>query len=42
MSRGGRIGVVVGVIVGIREWGQLCGERELLGLLGLLVWLLVR
>jgi hypothetical protein len=41
-SRGGRIGVIVGVIVGVGEWGQLCGERELLGLLGLLVLLLVR
>jgi hypothetical protein len=40
--RGGRIVVVVGVIVGVGEWGQLCGERELLGLLGLLVLLLVR
>jgi hypothetical protein len=45
MRRGGRIVVVVGVIVGVREWGQLCGERELLGLLRLLrllVLLLVR
>jgi hypothetical protein len=42
MSRGGRVGVVVRVIVGVREWGELCGERELLGLLGLLMWLLVR
>jgi hypothetical protein len=42
MRGGVRIVVVVGVIVGVREWGQLCGERELLRLLGLLVWLLVR
>jgi hypothetical protein len=42
MRRGGRIGVVVGVIVGVREWGQLCGEGELLWLLWLLVLLLVR
>jgi len=41
MGRGGRIGVVVGIIVRVGKWGQLCGERELLGLLGLLVLLLV-
>jgi hypothetical protein len=37
MSRGSRIGVVVGVIVRVRERGKLCGERELLGLLLLLL-----
>jgi hypothetical protein len=42
MARCGGIGVVVGIMVGVREWRKLCGERELLGLLGLLVLLLIR
>jgi hypothetical protein len=42
MARGGGIGVVVGIMVGVRKWGKLCGEGELLGLLGLLVLLLIR
>ena len=42
MRRAGRIGVVIRVIVGVREWGQLCGEGELLGLLGLLGLVMVR
>jgi hypothetical protein len=42
MSSSGGIGVVVGIMVGVGEWGKLRGEGELLGLLGLLVWLLIR
>jgi hypothetical protein len=42
MARGGGIRVVVGIMVGVREWGKLCGEGELLWLWGLLVLLLVR
>jgi hypothetical protein len=42
MASGGGIGVVVGIMVGAREWGKLCGERKLLGLLRLLVLRLIR
>jgi hypothetical protein len=42
MTRGGGVGVgVVGILVGVREWRELCGEGELLGLWGLLVLLLL-
>lgn len=42
MGTGRGIGAVVGIMVGVGEWGKLGGERKLLWLLWLLVLLLIR